>query len=47
MELDNKELVELIQKMKEEKTQELQNQVIMKVLKSKFLCPVENLKIKR
>lgn len=40
MELDNKELVELIQKMKEEKTQELQNQVIMNVLKSKFLCPV-------
>ena len=40
MELDNKGLVELIEKMKEEKTQELQNKVVSEVLKSRFLCPV-------
>lgn len=40
MEINNKELIELIEKMKEEKTVEAQNKVISQVLKSKFLCPV-------
>lgn len=40
MEINNKELIDLIDKMKEEKTQESQNKVIGQVLKSKFLCPV-------
>lgn len=40
MEIDNKELIELINKMKEEKTPESQNKVINQIIKSKFLCPV-------
>lgn len=38
--IDNTYLIELIQKLKEEKTMEVQNQVISEVLKSKFMCPV-------
>lgn len=40
MEVDNKKLIELIDKLKEEKSMEVQNQVISEVLKSRFLCPV-------
>lgn len=40
MEINNKELIELIEKMKDEKTPESQNKVIGQILKSKFLCPV-------
>lgn len=40
MEIDNKKLVELINKMKEEKTIESQNEVVSEILKSKFMCPV-------
>ena len=38
--VDNKKLIELIEKLKEEKTMEIQNQVISEILKSRFLCPV-------
>jgi hypothetical protein len=38
--VDNTRLLELIDKMKEEKTMESQNSVIAEVLKSRFLCPV-------
>lgn len=38
--IDNTHLIELIQKLKEEKTMEVQNQVISEVLKSRFMCPV-------
>ena len=38
--VDNKKLIELIEKLKEEKTMEVQNQVISDILKSRFLCPV-------
>ena len=40
MEINNTKLVELIAKMKEEKTVEAQNAVIAEILKSRFLCPV-------
>ncbi len=38
--VDNKKLIELIEKLKEEKSMEVQNQVISEILKSRFLCPV-------
>ncbi len=38
--IDNTHLLELIKKLKEEKSMEVQNQVISEVLKSRFLCPV-------
>jgi len=40
MEVENKKLLELIEKMKELKTPESQNEVISAVIKAKFLCPV-------
>lgn len=40
MEVNNEKLIELINKMKEEKTAQSQNEVISQVLRSKFLCPV-------
>lgn len=40
MEIDNKKLIELINKMKEEKTIEAQNEVVSEILKSRFMCPV-------
>jgi len=40
MDINNKELIDSINTMKEEKTLEAQNKVITEVLKSKFLCPV-------
>lgn len=38
--IDNSKLIELIDKLKEEKNMEAQNKVISEVLKSKFMCPV-------
>lgn len=38
--INNKELIDAIEKMKEEKTMETQNKVIAEVLKAKFMCPV-------
>lgn len=38
--IDNTKLLELIEKLKEEKTMEAQSDVISEVLKAKFLCPV-------
>lgn len=38
--IDNTKLIDLINKLKEEKTMEAQNRVISEVLKSKFMCPV-------
>ena len=38
--INNKELIDAIEKMKEEKTMESQNKVIAEVLKAKFMCPV-------
>ena len=38
--IDNSKLIELIDKLKEEKNMEAQNKVISEVLKSKFICPV-------
>lgn len=40
MDINNKELINSINVMKEEKTLEAQNKVITEVLKAKFLCPV-------
>ncbi len=40
MEINNTKLVELIEKMKEEKSVESQNKVIAEILKSRFLCPI-------
>ena len=40
MDINNKELIDSINTMKEEKTLEAQNKVITEVLKSRFLCPV-------
>lgn len=40
MDINNKELIDSINAMKEEKTLEAQNKVITEVLKSRFLCPV-------
>lgn len=39
-EIDNTKLVELIKKMKEEKTQESQREFVSQMLKSRFYCPV-------
>lgn len=38
--LDNTSLIKAINKMKEEKTMEAQNDVITEVLRAKFMCPV-------
>lgn len=38
--IDNTKLMELISKLKEEKTMDAQNEVISEILKSKFMCPV-------
>ncbi|MBO5477870.1 MAG: enhanced serine sensitivity protein SseB [Clostridia bacterium] len=40
MDINNKELINSINVMKEEKTLEAQNKVITEVLKAKFMCPV-------
>lgn len=40
MEINNTKLTELINKMKEEKSVEAQNEVISETLKSRFLCPI-------
>ena len=40
MDINNKELIDSINAMKEEKTLEAQNKVITEVLKSRFLCQV-------
>lgn len=40
MDINNEKLIEIINKMKEEQTQESQNEVIHEVLKSQFMCPV-------
>ena len=40
MDINNKELIDSINAMKEEKTLEAQNKVITEVLKSRFMCPV-------
>lgn len=38
--INNKELIDAIERMKQEKTIEAQNKVISEVLKAKFMCPV-------
>ena len=38
--VNNSKLIELIDKLKEEKSMEAQNKVISEVLRSRFMCPV-------